>query len=209
MNVGFHRGGVGAQPLTLGHGLLLGDLDDSRMDPRSSVLAEKAKGARKTGKIGDGILIEASKSAIKETGPQFSFQLPEGPVFEVFQGDATQEPVRSNGGAAEIGRTSATLGQGLSGQIDQGAVVQQFIQRIEQIVGDSRGLLREGEVEQRSLARGTADHYSIRQQEGKKKMKKSENIFTVIARPAIQIGQLLSIGTWNFLENPRDFCNSL
>jgi len=40
-------------------------------------------------------------------------------------------------------------------------------------------------------------------------MKKSENIFTVIARPAIQIGQLLSIGTWNFLENPRDFCNSL
>src|SRR6266516_1964719 len=71
MNVGFHRGGVGAQPLTAGHGLLLGDLDDSPMDPRGSLLAEKAKGAGETGKIGDGILIEASKAAIKQTGPQF------------------------------------------------------------------------------------------------------------------------------------------
>src|SRR5437773_6278389 len=125
MNVGFHRGGVGAQPLTAGHGLLLGDLNDSPMDPRSSVLAEKAKGAGETGKIGDGILIEASKAAVKETGPQFSFQLPEGPVFEVFQGDATQEPARSSGGAAEIGRRGGTRGQGTRGQIDQGCAVDQ------------------------------------------------------------------------------------
>src|SRR5947199_588886 len=141
MNVGFHRGGVGTQPLNLGRGLFLGDLDDSRMDPRSSVLAEKAKGAGETGKIGDGILIEASKAAIKETGPQFPFQLPEGPAFEMFQGDATQEPVWSNGTAAEIGGASAALGQDLRSQIDQWAVVQEFIQRIEQIVGDRRGLL--------------------------------------------------------------------
>src|SRR5919108_3893182 len=107
MNVGFHCGGVGAQPLTLGHRLLPGDLHDSRMDPRGSVLAEKGKGAAETGKIGDGILIEASKAAIKQTGPQFSFQLTEGPAFEVFQAEATQQPVRRNGGAAEIDGTSA------------------------------------------------------------------------------------------------------
>ena len=36
-----------------------------------------------------------------------------------------------------------------------------FIQRIEQIVGDRRGLFREGEIEQRRLAGGAADHYLI------------------------------------------------
>jgi len=40
-------------------------------------------------------------------------------------------------------------------------------------------------------------------------MEKSENILGTMARPVIQIGQLLRGGTWNFLENPRDFCNRL
>jgi len=40
-------------------------------------------------------------------------------------------------------------------------------------------------------------------------MKKSENIFWMIVRPVIQIGQLFSMDIWNFLENPPDFCNSL
>ncbi len=40
-------------------------------------------------------------------------------------------------------------------------------------------------------------------------MKKSENIFWTIARLVIQIGQLLRVDIWNFLENPPDFCNRL
>ena len=118
MNVGFHGRGIGAQLLSGGDRLLPRDLNDSGMNLRGSVLAEESKGAGETGKIRDGVFVKPSKAAIKQAGPQFLFQLTEGPALEVFEDDATQQPVRSNGGAAEISGTGAALGQGLSGHLN-------------------------------------------------------------------------------------------
>src|SRR2546428_663853 len=71
----------------------------------------------------------------------------------------THQSVWSNGRATEIGRTSAALGQGLGGQVEQLGVVQEFIQRVEQIIGNGCGLLGEGKIEQGSLSFSSSNHY--------------------------------------------------
>ena len=131
------------------------------MELGGAVFAEQAKGAGEAGKIGNRILVKTSKASIKQAGSQFSFQLSKRPVFEVLQNGATQKPVWGDGRTSKIGRTRAAFGQRLGGDLDQGGIVQQFIERIEQLVGDGSGILGESEVEQRGLSGCATNHCLI------------------------------------------------
>ena len=76
----------------------------------------------------------------------------------MFQDDATQQPVGSNGRAAKISGAPSALGQRLGGQIQQTGILQDLLQRIQNIVGDGRDFFGESQIEQRSLAVGATDH---------------------------------------------------
>src|SRR5882672_572932 len=117
------------------------------------IFSKQSEGAGETGEIRNGILVKAGKTAVKQAGPQFPFQSPERPVLEMLEDQAAQEPVWSDGRASEIKGALAAFGQGLFGQIQKLGILEDGVEGIEQIIGDGGGLFREGEIEQRGLAR--------------------------------------------------------
>src|ERR1044071_344521 len=64
VNVGFHRGGVGAQLAARSYRLFFGDLDDSIMDLDGALGTQGGKNAAETRKMRNWILEKASKAPV-------------------------------------------------------------------------------------------------------------------------------------------------
>jgi hypothetical protein len=116
VNIGFHRGGVGAQLASGNDAGLDGLLHDPLMNLLSTFLAKERKSPTEITEIRNRVFIEAGETAIERAGTKFTVQLAIRPTFNVLEHNTTQQPIRSNPFAASLVRFGRARGQDLSAQ---------------------------------------------------------------------------------------------
>ena len=131
------------------------------MDLFGALSAKESKGSREIGKIRNRVFIETGEAPIKKIGSQFPSKLTERPAFDVLEGHAAQEPVRSDAFASHLCRVSTSSRQRLSAQSQQLLILKQGIDLLEHRILDGGGFLKKGEGKQRGLSIKAANHYLI------------------------------------------------
>src|SRR2546427_12630948 len=119
------------------------------MDLTGALRSKEGESPGKTREVRDGIFEEASKPPIEQAVAQFVFEFSEGPALQMFEHDAAQQTIRSNAWPAKVLGTEAPSPKFIRGQLQQLAVLEQFIEFIEGNVLDGGHFFGESEVEER------------------------------------------------------------
>ena len=123
-----------------------------------AVWSEEGKGSGKAGEIRDGVLEEAGKAPVEQAVAQFVFEFSKGPTLQMFKDDTAQQTIRGDSWPSKVLGTQAPAAELLRSQLQESAVMQQCIQFVQGHVLDGGHLFGEGEVKQRRLPGGAADH---------------------------------------------------
>src|SRR5271157_1137824 len=119
---------------------------------------QQGKGTAEGSEIGRRVGIEVGEAAVHQVAAQFPFQIAEAPALQVLHDTAAQQTIGGHAVPPSARRKGAARRQTLPNQVDQSGIVQELVDRVEQIVFEQGGLLGQREVEEPGLVGGGSDH---------------------------------------------------
>jgi hypothetical protein len=124
--------------------------------------SQPSKATAEDREIGGRVGIEVGEAALHQVAAQLSFQIAAAPAFQGFHDTAAQHTIGGHAGTPRAGGTGATFRQALEDQVDQSGIIQELIDRVEQIVLEQGGLRGQGRVEEPGLVRRRRDYIRTR-----------------------------------------------
>src|SRR6266852_6809439 len=123
---------------------------------------QQGKGPAKSREIGGSLGIEVGEAAVHQVAAQLPFQIAEAPALQVLHATAAQQTIGRQSGSPRTLRKRAACGQTLADKVEQGGIVQQLIDGIEQIVFEQGSLAGQRGIEEPGLVRAGGDHICTR-----------------------------------------------
>ena len=128
-------------PLGASHG------HDAGVDRLRRLGSQKGEGPAERGEVGSRVTVEVREQAVGEIRPDLSFQLPKRPSLQVLQHAAPKQPIRRDAASSRPRRAWVSRGEAGAHEVHETLVVQQGVDRLEEVVLDERHLCREGREE--------------------------------------------------------------
>ena len=119
---------------------------------------QQREGSTEGREIGCGFGIEAGEPPVHQVAAELPFQIAEAPALQVLHDTAAQQAIGGYAGSPGARRSGEACRQTLLDQLEQSGIVQELIDRIEQIVFEQRSLLGQRRVEEPGLMGGRVNH---------------------------------------------------